>query len=146
MLEGVRSLCGRPTSGPGSDCTCQADPTWTSIPIGHFGGSNLQSAGTTSFVIPSSIPDSAKEVLVYAEIETGGSGPSDVVSRLQLYTEEGSKRYEQYILVHTYNNRAWNTNSDNMWFPLMINRRLYLQNPNAHTGRVSIAVYVIGYR
>ena len=146
MLEGVRSLCGRPTSGPGGDCSCQADPMWTSIPIQQFGSSNLQSTGTTSYVIPSSIPDSAREVLVYAEIQTGGSGPRDVISRLKLYTEESSKRYEQYILVRTYPNSAWNTNSDNMWFPLMSNRRLYLEKPNAHTGNVRIAVYAIGYR
>ena len=144
MLKGVRSLCGRPTSGPGGDCSCQADPTWTSIPIAEFGSSTLQSAGTTSFVIPSSIPDGAKEVLVFAEIITW-DGPSST-SRLKLYTEEGSKRYEQYIVVRTQSTGSRGSNSDNMWFPLMRNRRLYLENPIAHSTGVRIRVRAIGYR
>ena len=144
MLKGVRSLCGRSPSP--SDCSCQADPTWTSIPgpIVEFGRSHLISAGTTSFVIPSSIPDGAKEVLVFAEIITW-DGPS-TTSRLKLYTEEGSKRYQQYILVRTSSTSGRGANSDNMWFPLMRNRRLYLENPTAHSTGVRIKLYAIGYR
>ena len=144
VLVGVCSLCG--LSASGGDCSCQADPTWTSISIRSFGISNLRSTGTISFVIPSSIPVTAKEVLVFTEIQNGSSGPQDRISRLKLYTEEGNKRYEQYITIHTYIQGAWNTNSDNMWFPLMSNRRLYLEKPNVHSGGVSVQVFAIGYR
>ena len=144
MLKGVRSLCGHPSSGPGGDCSCQADPMWTSIPRVEFGTSNLQSAGTTSFLIPSSIPDDAKEILVYVEIITGDRPTSR--SHIKLYTEEGSKRYEQYFVVRTWSTGGRGSNSDNMWFPLMRNRRLYLETPAAYSNGVYIAVHAIGYR
>lgn len=146
VLEGVHSLCGRPTSGPGGNCSCQYDPKWTSIPIQRIGGSNLRGIGTISFVIPSNIPNESKEVQVYIEATTGGSGPTAGFSRLTLYTEEDETRYSQYIYVLTWHNSALNTNSDNMWFPLTKNRRLYLHIPKVHSGHVDINVYVIGYR
>jgi hypothetical protein len=143
-MEGVCSLFGfsAPTGG---DCSCQVDPTWTSISIRQIGSSTLRSVGTSSYVIPSSIPSNAKEVLVYAEVLAGYSSP-DTLARLKLFTEEGSKRYEQYILVHTYPQNAYSINSDNMWFPLMSNRRLYMYKPRVLGGNVIARVYVIGYR
>ena len=82
---------------------------------------------------------------MYAEVQVGSSSP-DKASRLKLYTEEGSKRYEQYLVVHTYNQNAWSTNSDNMWFPLTESRRLHMEIPDSHSGNVSATVFVIGYR
>ena len=73
---------------------------------------------------------------MYAEVQAGQSSP-DKTSRLKLYTEEGCERYEQYIVVRTYDQNAWSTNSDNMWFSVTESRRLHMEIPDSHTGNVS---------
>ena len=143
VLEGVRSLCGLPTAG---DCSCQADPTWTSIPLTRIAHKHPLYAGTYAFTIPSTVPQNAKEVLVYVEIEAANSNPANGRSNLKVYTQEGGKRYEQYILVRTTPGANWYVNSDQMWFPLMSNRILYVNIPRTHTNYVIFVASVIGYR
>jgi prefoldin subunit 5 len=123
-----------------SDCSCLA--TWTQIKITHLGCSTLQSTGTTPFNFPSSIPNSAKEVLVYVQVQVGSSGPRDSRSNLKIYTEEGSKQYEQFIGVHAYDQDA----SGNMWFPLTSNRKIHLEVPIVHSRKVKFHISAIGYR
>ena len=123
-----------------SDCSCLA--TWTQIETTHLGCSTLQSTGTTTFNLPSSIPNGAKEFLVYVQVRVGTSGPRDKRSNLKIYTEEGNKKYGQYIGVHAYDQDA----SDNMWFPLTSNRKIYLEVPNVHSRQVKLHISAIGYR
>ena len=123
-----------------SDCSCLA--TWTQIKTTHLGCSTLQSTGTTTFNLPSSIPNGAKEFLAYVQVRVGTSGPRDKRSNLKIYTEEGNKKYGQYIGVHAYDQDA----SDNMWFPLTSNRKIYLEVPNVHSRQVKLHISAIGYR
>ena len=123
-----------------SDCSCLA--TWTQIKTTHLGCSTLQSTGTTTFNLPSSIPNGAKEFLAYVQVRVGTSGPRDKRSNLKIYTEEGNKKYGQYIRVHAYDQDA----SDNMWFPLTSNRKIYLEVPNVHSRQVKLHISAIGYR
>lgn len=120
-------------------------PYWTSIPITLIQKFELSYAETHTLEIPYSIPDSAKEVLVYAVINAGASGP-DWRTNIRIYTQEGYNRYEKYLAVHSYPQSAWSTNSDNMWFPITSERKLYVCVPTGDEGNVDIEVYVIGYR
>ena len=141
----VQSLCGGTDTLP-NECTCIHRVSWTSIPKTSIGSSSFRSTGTTSFVLPAAVPNDAKEVLLYVIVNVGSSGPRDARSDIKLYTEEGANKYEQYIGIHTYGQSAWSTNSDNLWFPMTSNRRVYMQVPRTHSGNVDIQIYVVGYR
>ena len=119
---------------------------WTSIPITNIAKFELSYATTHTIDIPYSIPDGAQEVLAYAVINVGASGLSNKRSNVQIYTQEDYKSYAKYIAVHDYPQSAWSTNSENMWFPMTSNRKIYINVPRANEGNVDIELYVIGYR
>lgn len=118
---------------------------WTSVTMTQIGSSSFQSAHTVSYLIPSVIPNTANEVFVYGEFQSGRSSP-DRTSHFKIYTENNGRRYEQYILLHSFGQSAWNTNSDNLWFPMPRNRRIYMHIPNVHGGNIWGTLYAIGYR
>lgn len=120
--------------------------TWTSVPMTQIGTINFGQIATQSFVIPSVIPSSAKEVLVYVYVHEGWSHPRDQITHLKIYTEEGSSKYIKYTSIHAYNGDSWAYNSENMWFPMTSNRRVYVEMPKVTTGNVGGYIYVIGYR
>ena len=120
--------------------------TWTSVPLTQIGHTTFRHSGTLSYEIPNVIPDDAKEVLIYADFQSGSSGPRDRISHFKIFTEKGANDYAKYISLHSYGQAAWNTNSDNLWFPMPSNRRVYLNVPNVHSGNIRGRLYVIGYR
>ena len=99
--------------------------TWISIPFTQIGTTNLKHAATLSFTIPSVVPSSAKEILIHAGFSTGTSnnGP---LQYIKIFTQIGTTKYEKYLMMLSYPQNAHNTNSDNMWFPMPPNRRVYL--------------------
>ena len=154
LSEAVEALCGsstpppttaRPTPVVVQQCDCNPAVNWTSVPMTSIGSSNARQSGTFAYDIPSVIPSSAKEVLVLASVEVGGSGP-DSSHTVKIYTKENQRQYEKYILLHSYHQNAWNTNSDNLWFPMTAGRQVFVQLTRTHTGNVSIRLHAIGYR
>ena len=144
LSTAVQASCQRSTTTASSVCSCPVG--WTSVTMTHIGGSSFRSAHTVSYLIPSTIPSTAKEVLVYGYFRSGISSPFDRTSHFKIYTETNGKRYEQYISLFSYPGNAWNTNSDNLWFPMPRNRRIYMHIPNVHGGHIYGSLYVIGYR
>ena len=137
-------VCANSPSTPTvPQCGCAFN--WTSVAATSIGTSNLQHASTVSFTIPSVIPSSANEVLIHAGVFSGTSnrGP---YHDLKIFTQIGSARYEKYLLVYSYPQPAYNTNSDNMWFPMPPNRRVYLTVPTAHGSNAGARLFAIGYR
>ncbi len=49
-------------------------------------------------------------------------------------------------MLCAYTQVGYNTNSDNMWFPMPPNRRVYLGVPKLYGNAVKVSIYVIGYR
>ena len=98
-----------------------------------------------SYVIPAVIPSSAKAVLIYGFLESGYSN-RDVVQDITIFTEgvRGYPRYKKYLFVHSYDQHAWSFNSDDMWFPMPSNRRVYVQYPKYISG-CSLTLSAIGY-
>jgi hypothetical protein len=140
-IEGMCSTA--PTSPP--TMPPYSPYTWTSVPKTNIGNSNLQHASTVSFTIPSVIPSTAREVLIHAGVFSGytNRGPDH---DLKFFTQIGTTRYEKYLLVYSYPQLAYNTNSDNMWFPMPLNRRIHLAVPTAHGPDAGVRLYAIGYR
>ena len=137
-----------------SKCSSTTPPTtwshyhpvnWTSVTKTSIGSSNLQHASTMTFTIPNIIPSSAREVLIFVGASSGYSnrGP---YHDLKVFTQIGTNRYEKYLTLYSYEQSAWNTNSDNMWFPMPPNRRVYLTVPAAHGNYVNARLFAIGYR
>ena len=121
---------------------------WTSVPKTDVGSSSLTHTGTFSFTIPSVIPSTASEVLIYVAAHSGGAdrGSTSKDYDITLFTQIGTIRYEKYLHLFPYFHIAINTNSDNMWFPMPPNRRVYLALQTAHGANVLARLYAIGYR
>lgn len=119
---------------------------WTSVPRTLIGSTQLRHIGTQAYDIPSVIPSSAKEVLVLADMQTGYSSPNDVIQYVKIYTQKNSRNFEQYIILRSYHQSAWSTNSDNLWFPMTTGRKVYVESTKAHTQNLVLNLHAIGYR
>jgi hypothetical protein len=145
------SLCGSSTPPPQpapavvQKCHCSPPVNWTSVTITSIGSSNVRQTGTLAYDIPSVIPNSAKEILVFASVNVGNSGP-DQLHFVKIYTRQAQQQYEKYITLHTFSQNAFSTNSDNLWFPMTSGRQVFLELTYAHTGSVTVSLYAIGYR
>ena len=120
--------------------------TWTSLPMTDVGSSNLRSPSTMSYVIPNVIPTTAKNVLIYVTAHTGyaNNGP---LQHIKISTDRNGsdKHYEKYLYLHSYPQDAINTISDNMWFPMPANRRIYMTVTSDAGSNCLAQLYVIGY-
>ena len=128
---------------------CNDPPvTWNSLAMIQIAStSSIRYSGTLSYNLPSEVPSTAKEVLLFVNFEHGYSGP-DRTTYFKIYTQEDDSHYEKYASLHTYSQSAWNTNSENMWLPVTSNRRVYVakQGNTNLTRNLHFYMYVIGYR
>ncbi len=151
LSEAVETLCGSSTPPPQpaptamQQCDCSPPVNWTSVTRTSIGSSNVQQTGTIAYDIPSVIPSSAKEVLVFASVDVGRSGP-DRSHFVKIYTQQAERQYEKYVMFHTHSQNAWSTNSDNLWFPMTSGRQVFVELTYAHTGNVVVSLHAIGYR
>ena len=124
----------------------EARKQWTSVALTSMTSPNLRQTGTMAHNIPNVIPSSAKEVLVLATILVGHCGPSERVHYIKIYTQQGSQQYAKYIVLKSWQNGAWSTNSDNLWFPMTSGRQVFVELTTAHTGNLGMTLHVVGYR
>ena len=112
-----------------------------------IGGINFGTTDAQDYLIPSVIPDTATEVLLYIEIIAGSSQSGECI--IKIFTEESDdRRFEKYLSLKTWLQDSYTMTEDNMWFPFMANRRVYvkLSNTLRQTQFISGNIYVIGYR
>ena len=136
FLLTVQALCG--WSVPVVD--------WTSVPMTRIAYSQLRHTGTLAYDIPNLIPSSAREVLLLATVQTGYSWPRDRIQYIKIYTQQNHRHFEKYIMVRSYDQGAWNTNSDNLWFPMTPSRQVFVELTTTHGGNIDFTLHVIGYR
>lgn len=120
---------------------------WTPLGKRYLGRVSLRTTTPYAFHISSwSVPARATEVLLFIDAEWGGSAP-DRSSHIEIYTRKNGVHYSKYISIHTYAQKAWSTNSDNIWLPVFTSREtIYVRTPHIHTGNVGITLDIIGYR
>ena len=133
-----------PPPPPGGNCSCSSG--WTSVLMNFGSVINFQQTGTLTFLVPSVIPSTAREILVYAVVQVGTSGPSASLDYVKIYTRDKSQEYGKYLGFTTYGQGAYSTNSENMWFPLTCDRRLYVRVFNEHSGNIKLSLSAVGYR
>ena len=147
----IDSMCNVATAAPSTvappsalptvqQCNCAGMAKWISVNKTTIGSSTLRQAATLTFIIPSIIPYNASEVLIYFVFQ--GTGGSVSLQDLKLFTQIGNTRYERYLRIKSYRN----VNSDDMWFPMPPNRRVYLTTSLACTGNLEAKLFAIGYR
>ena len=153
LSEAVEALCGNSTplssiqpTPVQQKCECSYAVNWTSVSMTQIPCANLQHTGTVAYDIPSVIPSSAKEVLLLASARVGSSGPSNRLHYIKIYTEQNSIQYEKYLMIYSWPNKAHNTNSDNLWFPMTTGRQVFVESSVAHTGNLRFYLHAIGYR
>lgn len=113
------------------------------VPLGAFPeGGGKQAV----FPIPSTVPDSAREILVYAQVATGyvEGGPH----RFRVAVAPNGGREVSFYLYATGQSQAgWGYNSDNVWLPMPQNRQLVLQaEGKPFFGEWNSETRIIGYR
>lgn len=96
--------------------------------------------------IPAAVPDTAREILVYAQVATGyvEGGPHRfrVVAAL-----DGDREVSFYLYATGQSQGGWGYNSDNVWLPMPKNRQLILQaEGKPFFGEWNSEVRIIGYR
>ena len=96
--------------------------------------------------IPAAVPDTAREILVYAQVATGyvKGGPH----RFRLATRlENGQETGFYLYAIGQPQQSWAYNSDNVWLPMPKNRELILQaDGEPFFGDWNSEVRIIGYR
>ena len=141
LKTAFNSLCNSTAANP------EPNPVeWNSVPLTQIGTINLRTTVTQSFPIPSIIPDSAREVLVYVYIATGLNG--NAFTHVKIFTEKSQdRRFEKYLSIQSYPQNGFAMVEDNMWFPMTQNRRVYVKLTTALSGDNFIrGIFVIGYR
>ena len=124
---------------------CVISVPWTPVNKTQIGSDYLTTATTLSYSIPSIIPSTAREVLVYTTMWCGWNRVT-VDADITYFVEVNGIRYEHFLHVYAYRQSAINTNSDNMWFPMPPNRMVYIDVPLAFSSNYRTLVSVIGYR
>ncbi len=112
----------------------------------EIGDLPLLSRQLTAFEFPSEIPATAREVLIYVKIFSGNNGPS-LPADFLLYTQEGDRKYSQLLYWFRYPQDAVGFNSENLWFPLTGERKIYIRLDGTPSGKNSGGkIVVLGYR
>ena len=111
--------------------------------LGELPGGNGERATRP---IPATIPNTAREILVYAQVATGyvKGGPH----RFRIATRlEGGREAAFYLYAVGQPQQSWGYNSDNVWLPMPANRELILQaEGEPFFGDWKSEVRIIGYR
>ncbi len=147
LKSSVDSLCGEVNA---SLTPTPIRNTWTSVPKTNVAFNNLHQAATFFYIIPSVIPSDAKNILILA---LSGLGPpknglittgEDII----IFTQDGSnEHYEQYMILTSWIG-TWRSDTENMWFPMPANQRIYITVPVSMANQANqggFYLYAIGY-
>ena len=115
------------------------------MPLTSIGSTDLRTPATFQYIIPSIIPSTAKNVLVYVAMSCGHANRG-VSQHVKVFTkDESEKVYEKYLFMLHYPQYAHNTNSDNMWFPVTTDRKIYMTVFKDAGTNCGAYTHVIGY-
>ncbi|MDG4555601.1 MAG: hypothetical protein P9E24_15335 [Candidatus Competibacter sp.] len=124
------------------------DPIWKAyqpidVPLGGFPeGGGKQAV----YPIPVTVPDSAREILLYAQVATGYVEGGPHRFRVTTMLDDG-REVSFYLYATGQSQGGWGYNSDNVWLPMPKNRQLILQaEGKPFFGEWNSEVRIIAYR
>ena len=116
-------------------------------PVDKFIGEGyLSPAQTYQYSIADAIPDTATQFLVYATINCGGNlEEPNVFVDVSVFVNIDGMRLSKYLQVVGYPQEAYNTNSDNMWFPVPSSMVINVEVPYPVYGICRFRLTATGY-
>ncbi|QQS55012.1 MAG: hypothetical protein IPM89_04070 [Candidatus Competibacteraceae bacterium] len=135
------AVVARPTSAAD-------DPVWKAYqPIDVSLGAFPEGEGKqVVHPIPATVPDSAREILVYAQVATGYVEGGPHRFRVAVALADG-REVSYYLYATGQSQGGWGYNSDNIWLPMPRNRQLILQaEGKPFFGEWNSETHIIGYR
>ena len=114
------------------------------MPLTWIGNVDMETTDVQTFPLPTSIPATATEVLIYAYIK---AGVSEIVSpEVRYYTQLGAYTFDMYLHISGWPQDANTVTCDNMWLPLTPEWTLHVQLSEKIVGGLIGPIRVIGYR
>ena len=99
-----------------------------------------------NYKLPSDIPDSAREILVYAYVATDLAKGGVHNFKIAVKIAE-SKEAVFYLYANADTKPGWSYNSENMWLPMPVDRELVIYTEGTPLyGNWTSAVKIIAYR
>lgn len=93
------------------------------------------------------VPSDAREVLIYATMITGNSEGVDADIEVTVYTtDETGLQYKKYLGGHLYNQNAYTSNTENMFFPIAPGHQTLYAQYTGPSSNYNCNLYVTGYR
>ena len=93
------------------------------------------------------VPSDAREVLIYATMITGNSEGVDADIEVTVYTtDETGLQYKKYLGGHLYNQNAYTSNTENMFFPIAPGHQMLYAQYTGPSSNYNCNLYVTGYR
>jgi hypothetical protein len=147
-------------NGVWKDCIGSAEVKWTPTSKIYLGSLPMGNNQTSVYSIPTSIPTTAKEVLVYARVRTVFDFHFVGDMEFMIYTEELGVKYAHYLYaflhgffvegesLHGSYWRNWSYNSSTFWLPITSARQIKVTSYMASSPSPSVSgeIYIIGYR
>ena len=118
---------------------------WTPVDLTYIGTVSLSTTSTFHFQIPDIIPHTASEFLLYASLDCGDGGGTKT-NDIAFYVEHDGVQFKKFLYMRSYHQSAWNTNSDNMWFPMPADRQIHVIVQVAVPRNCRARLRTIGYR
>ena len=111
----------------------------------HIGSASMNQPGTYQFSIENIVPDTATQFLIYATAYSGNTRDPTIFIDISVFVFIDEKRLTQHLFVIGYPQDAYNTNTDNMWFPVPSSKIINVQVPVGIPGISEFVLRAIGY-
>ena len=118
---------------------------WTPVDVTLIGSVYIDTASPFHFQIPDIIPHTASEFFLYAVLVCGAAGVSKT-NDILFYVEHDGVQFKKYVYMRSHHQSGFNTNSDNMWFPMPADRRIHMIVPVPVPQNCFAQLHTIGYR
>ena len=115
-------------------------------PLDKFiGADTLNYQHTFVYSIADIVPDTATQFLVHATTYCGNTRDPTVFVDIPIYVTVDGRRLSQYLFIIGYPQDAYNTNTDNMWFPVPFDKTINVEIPRSVPGICEFKLTAIGY-
>ena len=100
---------------------------------------------TFTYSIANIVPDTATQFLVYATTWCGNTKEPITFIDIPIYVTVDGRRLSKYLFIIGYLQDAYNTNTDNMWFPVPSDKIINVEVPQSVPGICKFKLTAIGY-
>ena len=91
------------------------------------------------------MPDTATQILIYTTAYSGNTRELSIFMDVSVFVYIDERRLSQHLSLIGYPQDAYNTNSDNMWFPVPANKIVNVEFPYGVPGISEVVLRAVGY-